>query len=220
MVSAFCLCAALLVADPAAGTPESQGTLLRSVANQSTLLRSVAKEVPHAARPFHEIRAEIQSLLKSEAQAAGSAARAAPLVRMCALHGELLADSRYESSDTLQEYRGRLWSRLRRVKDKLKRELVRSSDPHDVRALSDQRFLEQADPGLLSGLGGGGVVLDSGPDLVDLIERTINPAFWDVHGGPGTIVYYAPLRCLVVRATGQTHEKIGGAIGGLRKAGK
>ena len=53
----------------------------------------------------------------------------------------------------------------------------------------------------------------------DLIERTINPAFWDVNGGPGTIVYYAPLQCLVVRATAEVHGDVGRVVGDLRKVG-
>jgi hypothetical protein len=51
-----------------------------------------------------------------------------------------------------------------------------------------------------------------------LIERTINPDFWDVNGGPGTIMYYPNLQCLVIRATGEVHEKIGGVVGGVRRA--
>jgi hypothetical protein len=55
---------------------------------------------------------------------------------------------------------------------------------------------------------------------VALIERTINPNFWEVVGGPGSIVYYAPLQCLVVRATAEVHENIGGSVGDVRAAGR
>ncbi|MBM3999581.1 MAG: hypothetical protein FJ297_08605 [Planctomycetes bacterium] len=50
----------------------------------------------------------------------------------------------------------------------------------------------------------GGGAGDYGRDLVNLIQRTIDPDYWDVHGGPGTIVYYQPLHCLVVRAVKPT----------------
>ena len=66
---------------------------------------------------------------------------------------------------------------------------------------------------------GGGIVADTaanGQALIDLIERTINPDFWDVNGGPGTIIYYAPLQCLVVLATGEVHEQIGGVLDAVR----
>jgi len=46
---------------------------------------------------------------------------------------------------------------------------------------------------------GGGAVRDHGEELVDLIRSTLHPDFWDVNGGPGSIVYYAPLQALVVR---------------------
>ena len=64
---------------------------------------------------------------------------------------------------------------------------------------------------------GGAAQLDHGRMLVELIERTIMPRSWDVNGGPGTIVYYAPLHALVVSATEEVHEKIGGILGGVRE---
>jgi hypothetical protein len=67
--------------------------------------------------------------------------------------------------------------------------------------------------------GGGAVVGDYGEELVDLIQRTIYPAKWDVAGGPCTIVYYRPLMCLVVTATGDVHGGVGGLLDGVRKAG-
>lgn len=63
---------------------------------------------------------------------------------------------------------------------------------------------------------GGRAIPDFGPDLVALIQRTIAPDFWDVVGGPGTIVYYQPLHALVVRATGEIHRELGGVLDKLR----
>lgn len=57
----------------------------------------------------------------------------------------------------------------------------------------------------------------NGADLVDLIEKTIDPPSWDVNGGVGTIMYFNNLRVLVVRQTGEGQEDVGGALGGLRK---
>jgi len=194
-------------------------------------------------RPFHAIQAEISDLLRREAQAKEPSARAGVVQRMCELHGEILRDSRYVTSDTLAEYRIRLWSRLRRVQADLKQQIARSTDKHDKQAAEDYAALAAADstsiaaadslaeslamldqsqggPGYLLGFGGRAVPPDFGQDLVDLIEQTINPAFWDTNGGPGTIVYYAPLRCIVVRATSEVHGNIGGLVGGLRAAGK
>jgi hypothetical protein len=223
MIATLALCAAVLAADPAAvgsagsGSPGSD------------------------ARPFHEIHAEITELLRREAAAAEAGEQYRIVRRMCALHGEIVSDSRYTASDTLASYRAKLWSRLRRVQTDLKRELAKdeprrarqqvepaaaSIDPQSLVAaesLSESLALlgeSQGGPGYLVALGGRAVPADHGPELVDLIERTINPAFWDTNGGPGSIYYYAPLHCLVVRATSEVHAKLGATVEGLRAAGR
>lgn len=218
MVQIFCLCLAALAADS-----NASGAVVQP-------------------RPFHAIQAEISNLLKREAQAKSEAARAAIVRRMCQLHGEIVADTRYADSDTLQEYRGRLWGRLRRVQAGLAQQLARSANQDDQEAAADQAradadpaavaaadslaaslaLLDQAQggPGYWMALGGRAGPADHGAELVDLIERTINPAFWDTNGGPGSIVYYAPLKCLVVRATSEMHSNVGGLVGGLRAAGR
>lgn len=63
---------------------------------------------------------------------------------------------------------------------------------------------------------GGAAQLDHGRQLVELIQRTIMPQAWDVNGGPCTVVYYAPLHALVVSATEEVHEKVGGVLRGVR----
>src|SRR5262249_46889964 len=140
----------------------------------------------------------------------------------------------------LKEYRSRVWSRLSKIKTELKQQLARGTNHRE--SLKDLATLEAADslslaaadslaaslslldqsqggPGRLMAFGGGPGPIDWGPDLVDLIERTINPAFWDVVGGPGSIIYYQPLQCLVIRASAEVHGNVGGLLGGLRKAG-
>jgi hypothetical protein len=193
-------------------------------------------------RPYHDFHSQISELLKREAQAKEPSARSTAIRQICSLHGEIVRDPRFSTSDKLKEYRARLWSRLKKVQADLKRELARSADKSDKQALEDAQVLESADansiaaadslaaslalldqsqggPGYLLALGGGAVPGDHGRELVALIERTINPAFWDVVGGPGTIMYYPPLQCLVVRATSEVHGNVGGLLGGLRAAG-
>ncbi len=74
-----------------------------------------------------------------------------------------------------------------------------------------------------AGPGGGfqqtGQLPDYGPELVDLIQRVISPDSWDIVGGPSTIVYYAPLRAIVVRGTLETHENLIQLLFDLRAAG-
>jgi len=189
---------------------------------------------------LHDLQNQLSELLKREALAKDAPARAAAIRAMCEFHGEIVRDARFATSDTLKEYRARLWSRLTKIKGELKQQLARGGKANKE-ALETTAVLEAADaasvaaadslasslalldqtqggPGYLLAFGGG-AVLDTGRDLVDLIERTINPAFWDVAGGPGTIVYYAPLQCLVVRATAEVHGRIGGVIGDLRAPG-
>ncbi len=60
---------------------------------------------------------------------------------------------------------------------------------------------------------------DYGQQLVDLIQKTIAPSTWDVHGGLGVIYYWRPGRALVVRQTGEVHEQMGDALDQLRRAG-
>jgi hypothetical protein len=194
-------------------------------------------------RPFHEINAQITDLFKREAQPADRSSRAAAIYELCELHGQIVSDARYATSDKLKEYRARIWSRLKKVESELKAQLAHSPEAADKHALANAAALAAADavsvaaadslatslalldqaqggPGVLLAFGGGAVPGDDGPRLVELIQRTINPAFWDVQGGPGTIVYYAPLQCLVVRATSEVHGNVGGLIGDLRAAGR
>src|SRR5205085_9392918 len=99
-----------------------------------------------------------------------------------------------------------LWSRLAKIKAELKQLLARNRANKE--SLENLAVLESADsaavaaadsmasslamldqlhggPGPIMAFGGAPVPPDWGPDLVDLIERTINPSFWDVVGGPG-----------------------------------
>jgi hypothetical protein len=66
---------------------------------------------------------------------------------------------------------------------------------------------------------GGGAVRDHSQELIDLIQRTIKPDHWDVHGGPGSMFYYRPLMALVVRATSEVHGNVGALMTAMRQAG-
>ncbi len=57
----------------------------------------------------------------------------------------------------------------------------------------------------------------NGADLVDLIQKTIDPPSWDINGGPGSIAYFNSMRVLVVNQSGENHDAIGGVVGDLRK---
>jgi len=75
-------------------------------------------------------------------------------------------------------------------------------------------------PGNMAGMGAGApVVTDYGQDLVELIQAVIAPHTWDVNGGPGSIYYWRPGRAIVVRASDEVHNDIGGLMGQLQRAG-
>jgi hypothetical protein len=79
--------------------------------------------------------------------------------------------------------------------------------------------LRQAGIHALAGAFGGQAITDHGPELVDLIESVIAPHTWEKNGGFGSIFYFAPLRVIVVRSTGDVHGDVGNVIGNLRAAG-
>ncbi len=70
------------------------------------------------------------------------------------------------------------------------------------------------------GFGGGNPfqVQDNGQELVDLIQQVIAPTTWDVNGGPGSIRYWRSQHALVISATDEVHEQIGGMLDQLERA--
>lgn len=225
MWAAFALSACLLAADPA------------EIANQGTAVTSASPEVNR--RPYHELDKELRQLLRSQVEARSDVERAAIIVAQCKLHAEIVSDPRLELSNALQSYRNELATRLRKTLTSLKHQMKRSlakDSPSVKNPAAGGEFIPEQEQSLAVALqltdfslaspqqflaSGGAAQQDlGGAALVDLIERTLNPQFWERAGGPGRIVYYAPLQCLVVRATGEMHEQTAGVLGNVRKAGK
>jgi hypothetical protein len=190
-----------------------------------------ASESSQAGRAFHEINHDVRLQLKQQATAKRPDEQAHAARQLVTLYGEICQHPKLATSDTLKSYRVKLRSRLLRIQQELQRDIARAEKRGDApggsladaatRAVADQLALvgySLGGPGKVFAQGGAGVP-DYGPALVELIQRSIAPGFWDVNGGPGTIVYYAPLRALVVRATGEIQGDVGGALKGLRRAG-
>ena len=190
-------------------------------------------------RPLYEINRQISELCRKDSFAQTDNERAAAAYEMTLVYREILADPRLATSPTLKEYRGRLWSRLTKIKKDAQAKIRREAKQQNKIDLSDEQLLADlggttqalADhysllgatlggpAGVFSqaGAAGGGVgPPDFGLDLVDLIQRTIQPDFWNVNGGPGAIFYYRPLHCLVIRATSEVHHQVGGVLGAVR----
>ncbi|MEE2827069.1 MAG: hypothetical protein VYE64_10625 [Planctomycetota bacterium] len=58
---------------------------------------------------------------------------------------------------------------------------------------------------------------DHGPELVALIESTIDPQSWKSRGGNGVIHYYRPLRILVVSASSSVQDDVSNMLRNLRR---
>ena len=189
------------------------------------------------ARRYHEINRDLRALLREQATAKTPGQQTLVIRKLVRLYGEICQHPDLATSDTLKSYRIKLRGRLLRIQQELERDIARqekrSGQPAGgissarladaaTKAMADQLSLigySLGGPGKVFSQGGAMGPPDYGPALVELIQRTIAPGFWDVNGGPGTIVYYAPLRALVVRATGEIHGNVRGALGGLRRAG-
>lgn len=197
-------------------------------------------------RPFHEISEEMREALRTEATAKSVAARVMAIHALAALYVELMEDPRLGESDTLERYRVKIRARLLKIREELLVRIQRershpgslSPHTHDSSSAAWESMRSTTELLALSevGFGGAGSLLtywgpghgvgawggapwrgDFGPDLAELIRRTISPEFWDVNGGPGTIVYYRQWFALVVRATAEVHHRIGGVLGGNRE---
>jgi hypothetical protein len=192
-------------------------------------------------RPMHEIHQDLRATMQKEAEEADAARWAATVARLALLYGEIMRDPRLPDSPTLAGYRVKTRARLLRIQKDLERDLERQGKALSADSLRPQAAASLGrEPWEMSlSLGGesaeqlaarlkevaarwesapGGAARgDYGPMLVELIRQTIAPEFWDVNGGPGVILYYRPGHALVVRATGDIHERIGGTVDALRK---
>ena len=191
-------------------------------------------------RRYNEIDADIRAALRAEALAETDRQRSEAVHKIVAIYQELRKDPRLATSDTLKKYKAKLWSRMTRVKRDLERKLAREARSAERGGDREELLaIEQATRNLAGqmsmmnytmggpsyvlertgGAFGGRAVSDHSQELIDLIQRTIKPDFWDVNGGPGSMFYYRPLMALVVRATSEVHGNVGGLMRAMRQAG-
>ncbi|MFN0020085.1 MAG: hypothetical protein ACKVP0_17635 [Pirellulaceae bacterium] len=212
----FILCSALALGAPA-------------VSNSDSAKSKVSDSKP-AKRLAAEIDRDISAALKREANAKSLKERGKAIEQLCSLHYEITSDERFSTLDQMQSLRAKIWGRLTKVKAELKRQLAKEGEPQldDAQAeaaqyagsnLAGAMGLADFGSGSPSGFiprGGASQTDYNAQQLIELIQRTINPDFWDVVGGPGTIFYYPQLQVLVIRATSEIHGQVGGTLGALR----
>lgn len=70
-------------------------------------------------------------------------------------------------------------------------------------------------------LGGGPAALaldaDASQELIDVIQQTIAPQSWDVNGGEGVAIFFAPKGALIVRQTEEVHSGLFDVVNHLRR---
>ena len=149
---------------------------------------------------------------------------------LCDLYVRLRIDSRHDSSDMLQQDTSKIRRRLLTVAKQKRAVLKRNKvEPpnhlardvelalawkvdqvsEDSRSAGEPRTISpSAESGRPSGAFAVGGAFDNGWQLIELIQRVVEPDFWQSRGGPGTIQYFALRRVLVVSATTDVHEQI------------
>jgi hypothetical protein len=149
-------------------------------------------------RRAHQLREAVARQLRREAvseRAGNDAENEAATRALVKLHAQLVEDTAL-TTDERTHLMGVIRSRLSRVESRLKQRIKRQDSTAGR---------------------GGAAADDSGPELVELIQTVIAPQSWAVHGGPGTMRYYRPLRVLVIRQTSEVHEQLGGVLRQMRK---
>ncbi len=170
----------------------------------------------------------VHDALRREAAAKGSQQQAA-VRKLLALYQRLANDPNLPTSkrSELQALVGR---RLTRASAQLKRRLTADAHAKPAKISTAERdALAQQLPGAAvgapgrprvpTGAGGGltAATAQQAQQLVDLIESTVMPSSWQASGGTGAVKYFAPGMVLVISATDQVHEQVGGVLGDLRK---
>ena len=171
-------------------------------------------------RPFHEIEKSIGQALQLESVATIPALREAAVLELTELYREIMTDRRLLTSPTLNSYRIKLRVRLLTILKSMEyADRHKTTNKYSDQTLSLLNILQQHLSQSSKAMGGANRMLqgnaapgvpDNSPALINLIKTTISPDFWDINGGPGVIVYYPPLRLLVIRATSDVHYQIGG----------
>jgi hypothetical protein len=202
-----------------------------AMAGQATESHSPAASQP---REVAAIRREVSDLLAAESSTTSGQKRGTAVRRMSEVYLEIVRDDRFATNFVLQQQKTKLWSRLIRVRDELKRRQtaqrrtapdVNDGEREVAGALAAHLQLASQTMGgpaaVFEGASGGGAVTDDFSDeLIELIQNTIDPDHWNVNGGPGAIAYYRPALALVVRARSEVHGRIGDVLGGIRAAGR
>jgi hypothetical protein len=175
---------------------------------------SYAEEGPLGPTAVRQLASE---LLRDEANTKTADAKAVAILTLCDLYAAIRVHPLYEQSEMLRgdatRVRRRLLTASRELSDRLEREQV--TKPSDMGSRVDAVLAMNETEQTVAGGAGPGAIVGEGWELVELIQRTVRPDFWEVSGGPGSIRYFAIKRVLVVRATTEVHEELAKLLGQL-----
>jgi hypothetical protein len=209
------------------------GSIVASEPDSDT--RSI-QDVGAKHRPLSAIQDDLHEALRAEALTRRQGQNASQVIRLVELYREMAAHPKRHDSRFLARMGLRLRSRLEKVRDHIEKHTAREDRnatkkdaPADVMAPETPALAQQvalpggpaAPGGKPAGAGaraGAGGIIDYGPELVELIQATISPSTWDINGGNGSIVYFAPLRVIVVSAPSEVHGDVADVLGQLRAA--
>jgi hypothetical protein len=207
-------------------------TLVNAESPQTKSKPDLATKQP--ARSLTAIQTDVRAALTAEAKSRRDSNSVPQILRLVDLYLEMATHPKRDKSAMLDELGQQVRSRLVTIRDRINRQITDAKRADKSRKASgaaaapqENRVLAQQVPApnagnARQGIGQGlavtgiqrpaGLPADMGPELVALIEAAISPATWNINGGPGAIVYYAPLHVLVVAAPQNVHEEIAGVI--------
>jgi len=223
-MSTLWMAAVLLAASPGDGPPAPvAGTPAMPALEQPVVEPRKGPELRDA------VREALARFARPTDQQADHAARV-----FLALYHELEQDdvlAIWQREGLRQKVRGRLIHLARQIQTRLARErrLAGEKKPARVDLRGQNETLGQfgggfggmggRGMGMGMGRGGNALVGDASQDLIDLIQRTIAPASWDVNGGPGSIYYFRPGHAMVISNTDEVHNQVGDVLDQLRRLG-
>jgi hypothetical protein len=209
------------------------GSLFSSVAFGAERSETKTKAATSTATELEGLRDEVRAAIKASDRVTKEN-RDQVVRRLISVHESVKQSS--VTGDERDRLEQRVKARLKYVADLIERQVAREAAAPNVRPAAQGAVLAQqglqrrgvaqrgfAPNAAAFGFGPNrqaGIAAqpaDNGQDLVELIQWTIAPSSWDVNGGPGAIVYYSPLRALVVRNRSEIHEQLGDVIGQMRR---
>jgi hypothetical protein len=215
-------------------------SLTFDVAQSATpLAHSSSAQAKQNPRSISAIQADVHMALHEEAATRRAGNNTPQVLRLVDIYREMAAHPQRDISFTLRELGQQVRTRLVTLKDHINRHsgqaAMRATKKTTIAtslATPESRILAQQLPAPAKPVNPNQPAAapanttsarrptDYGLELIALIEATISPDTWNINGGPGAIVYYEPLRAIVVSAPEDVHTEIGGALGQLRAAGQ